>query len=84
MIYIDSLYLSINSPLQAQAISRLEEADETRKAAMDSVEKLRAELYATKMELDRQKSRFRDDHGLLNSENEELQMKVDDLKVSLN
>lgn len=67
--------------LQAHALSKLEEADEHRKHALDSVEKLRAELYATKMELDRQKTRLKDDHGLLSAENEDLQTKIEELKV---
>ena len=68
---------------QAHTINRLEEVDESRKHAVDGLDKLRAELYATRMELDRQKSRFKDDHGLLSSENEELQMKVDELKSDI-
>lgn len=35
--------------LQAEAYTKLESADESRKQAMDSVEKLKAELYATKV-----------------------------------
>ena len=37
------------STSQAEAYSKLESADESRKQAVDSVEKLRAELYATKV-----------------------------------
>ncbi|XP_064604354.1 trichohyalin-like isoform X2 [Liolophura sinensis] len=66
-----------------EALSKLEASDEGRKHAQDTVEKLRAEVYALKMELDRQRARFKDDHSVLANENEELQGRIDDLKNDL-
>ncbi|XP_070192077.1 ankyrin repeat domain-containing protein 26-like isoform X3 [Littorina saxatilis] len=43
-------------------------------------DKLNAELYAVKMEMDRQRSRFKDEITLMASENEELQNRVEELK----
>ncbi|XP_074646987.1 uncharacterized protein LOC141902922 isoform X2 [Tubulanus polymorphus] len=42
--------------------------------------KLKAELSALKLELDRTKTRLKDDHNLLTQENEELQSRIEDLK----
>ena len=35
------------------------------------------------MEFERQKDRFKDDHGLLSSENEDLQTKIEELKSDI-
>ena len=35
------------------------------------------------MEFERQKNRFKDDHGLLSSENEDLQTKIEELKSDI-
>ncbi|XP_035827374.1 ankyrin repeat domain-containing protein 26 isoform X2 [Aplysia californica] len=44
------------------------------------MDKLRAELYALKMEMDRQRSRFKDEVTLMGAENEELLSKNEELK----
>ncbi|CAH1784759.1 unnamed protein product, partial [Owenia fusiformis] len=61
----------------------LEEADEDRKNAYDSMEKRRAENYGLKMELEREKSRYRDDQAMWTTENDELSNKVEDLKSDI-
>ena len=61
-------------------MARLEETDGSMRAALDNADKLKAELYAVKMELERQRARYKDDHTMLTSENEELLQKVEELK----
>ncbi|XP_033746660.1 ankyrin repeat domain-containing protein 26-like isoform X4 [Pecten maximus] len=68
---------------KTDAENRFEVADEDRKYTHDHLEKARAELNAMKMELDRQRSRFKDENALLSSENEELQRKIEDLKTEI-
>ncbi|XP_021371833.1 ankyrin repeat domain-containing protein 26-like isoform X2 [Mizuhopecten yessoensis] len=68
---------------KSDAENRFEVADEDRKYTHDHLEKARAELGAMKMELDRQRSRFKDENALLSSENEELQHKIEDLKTEI-
>ncbi|XP_071961648.1 uncharacterized protein [Antedon mediterranea] len=65
---------------KAEIINRLELADENRKTAISTNDKLKDQLYMLKVEYERQKLKFKDSHGLLASENEELSHKIDQLK----
>ncbi|XP_072027212.1 uncharacterized protein [Amphiura filiformis] len=68
---------------ESEAVNRLEAADESRKAAVNQSDKLKTELHALKLELEKQKMRHRDDQGLLVSENEELTGKIEELKSEM-
>ncbi|XP_025107732.1 ankyrin repeat domain-containing protein 26-like isoform X2 [Pomacea canaliculata] len=46
-------------------------------------DKLNAEIYALKMEMERQRSRLKDEINLIYTENEELQAKIEDLRNEL-
>ncbi|XP_033098759.1 ankyrin repeat domain-containing protein 26-like isoform X3 [Anneissia japonica] len=65
---------------KAEIINRLELADENRKTALSTNDKLKDELYLLKVEYERQKIKYKDSHGLLASENEELSHKIEQLK----
>ncbi|XP_064633514.1 ankyrin repeat domain-containing protein 26-like isoform X4 [Lineus longissimus] len=65
---------------QAAAFDKLEEADENMRSVREAADKLKTELYGTKLELDRLKSRTKDDQRLLTTENEELTTRIEDLK----
>ncbi|XP_077870104.1 uncharacterized protein LOC100371645 [Saccoglossus kowalevskii] len=65
---------------KAEIFTRLEAADENRKSALDHSDKLKAELYGLKMELERVRMRYKDDQGMLAMENEEMNNRVDELK----
>ncbi|XP_070557904.1 ankyrin repeat domain-containing protein 26-like isoform X2 [Ptychodera flava] len=65
---------------QAEIFSRLESADDNRKFAVDQNDRLKAELYGLKMELERARSRYKDDQGMLAVENDDLNHRIDELK----
>nr|KAG5711398.1 hypothetical protein BaRGS_025825 [Batillaria attramentaria] len=70
----------------AMAASRLEARpgeDGTDGEGRGERDKLNAELYAIKMEMDRQRSRFKDEITLMATENEELQSRVEELKSEI-
>ncbi|KAK6177563.1 hypothetical protein SNE40_015640 [Patella caerulea] len=46
-------------------------------------EKLRAELYALQMELERQRTRLKDENALLSSENDDYHQKIEELKNTI-
>ncbi|KAL5013267.1 hypothetical protein ScPMuIL_007537 [Solemya velum] len=62
------------------AEAQLEVLDETKRQASDNAEKLRAENYAVKMELDKQRTRLKDEIALLSTEKEELLIKMDEMR----
>ncbi|XP_071805576.1 uncharacterized protein [Asterias amurensis] len=68
---------------KAEAVTRLEAADESRRVVLNQSDRLKTELHALKVELERQRMRHRDDQGMLTSENEELANKIDELKSEI-
>ncbi|XP_035676318.1 ankyrin repeat domain-containing protein 26-like isoform X3 [Branchiostoma floridae] len=69
---------------RSEALNKLESADDTRRSVSDHNEKLKSELMHLKIELERQRTRYRDEYGLLHSENEELNNKIEELKNEIN
>ena len=61
-------------------MAKLESMDEKERQSYDSHDKSRAELIAVKAELDRQRARHKEDHEMLNQENDELNNKIKQLK----
>ncbi|XP_077983034.1 uncharacterized protein LOC144437871 [Glandiceps talaboti] len=68
---------------KAEIFSRLESADENRKFALDQSDRLKAELYGLKMELERVRMRYKDDQGMLAVENEELNNRIEELRSDI-
>nr|XP_054752318.1 myosin-2 heavy chain-like isoform X2 [Lytechinus pictus] len=68
---------------KAEAISRLEAADESRKAALSQNDRLKGDLYSLKVELERQRIHHHDNQGLLATENQELNSKIEELKSDI-
>ncbi|XP_056001154.1 ankyrin repeat domain-containing protein 26-like isoform X12 [Ostrea edulis] len=64
----------------SDAENKLEVADEDRKSANELLRKLRAENTAFKLEIEKQRTRHRDEVGMLSTETEELQGKIEELK----
>ncbi|RUS71110.1 hypothetical protein EGW08_021126 [Elysia chlorotica] len=65
--------------LQQHAMTPRDSENQDLEQTGDS-DKLRAEVYALQMEMDRQRSRFKDEVAMMSAENEELQSRVDDLR----
>eukprot|EP00057_Strongylocentrotus_purpuratus_P004072 XP_003727953.1 PREDICTED: trichohyalin isoform X1 [Strongylocentrotus purpuratus] len=68
---------------KAEAVARLEAADESRKAALSQNDRLKADLYALKVELERQSIHHHDNQGFLATENQELNNKIEELKSDI-
>ncbi|XP_041460593.1 ankyrin repeat domain-containing protein 26-like isoform X4 [Lytechinus variegatus] len=68
---------------KAEAIARLEAADESRKAALSQNDRLKGDLYSLKVELERQRIHHHDNQGLLATENQELNNKIEELKSDI-
>jgi hypothetical protein len=62
------------------AFDKLEAADENMRTVREAADKLKTELYGTKLELDRLKNRTKDDQRLHTTENEDLTTRIEDLK----
>ncbi|XP_067684911.1 ankyrin repeat domain-containing protein 26-like [Haliotis asinina] len=70
---------------KVKAVSQLVEnkflcSEEALEEKVDVSETLKAELYSLQAEIERQRTRFKDENALLISENEDLHAKIDDLK----
>ncbi|KAK3709867.1 hypothetical protein RRG08_050344 [Elysia crispata] len=65
--------------LQQQSMTPRESDNQDLEQTGDN-DKLRAEVYALQMEMERQRSRFKDEVAMMSAENEELQSKVEELK----
>ncbi|KAK2148621.1 hypothetical protein LSH36_488g01003 [Paralvinella palmiformis] len=68
---------------EVTVISRMGTIVETKNQAMESIEKANLELNATKLELERLRSRSKDDHDMMATENDEIRKKIDDLKATM-
>ncbi|BFZ10588.1 hypothetical protein BsWGS_13626 [Bradybaena similaris] len=69
--------------LKQQQVSKDEDFLDSAMEFHGDSNKLQAELYALKMDMDRQRSRFKDEISLMGAENEELMSKVEELRNDL-
>ena len=67
-------------PTQAEAYAKLDEVNDKDRQSSEILARTRAEISTLKSELERVRSRNKDDHDILTTENEDLNKKVEVLK----